>query len=37
MDFSAGVLVGALLERGALTGSDGAEYEIERVVVSDIG
>ena len=30
-------LVAALLERGALAGADGAEHEIERVVVSDIG
>jgi len=30
-------LVGALLKRGALAGPDGAEHEIERVVVSDIG
>ena len=30
-------LVSALLERGAVTGADGAEHEIERIVVSDIG
>ena len=30
-------LVSALLERGAVNGSDGAEHEIERIVVSDIG
>ena len=30
-------LVSALLERGAVHGSDGAEHEIERIVVSDIG
>ena len=30
-------LVSALLERGAVHGSDGAEHEIERLVVSDIG
>lgn len=30
-------LVAALLERGALCGADGAEHEIERIVVSDIG
>ena len=29
-------LVNALLERGALTGADGAEHEIRRVVVSDL-
>ena len=29
-------LVDALLERGALTGADGAEHEIRRVVVSDL-
>ena len=30
-------LVEALLERGAIIGSDGTEHEIERIVVSDIG
>ena len=30
-------LVSALLERGAVNGADGAEDEIERIVVSDIG
>ena len=30
-------LVAALLERGAVTGPDGAEHEIERIVVSDVG
>ena len=30
-------LVAALLERGAVTGADGAEHEIERIVVSDVG
>ena len=30
-------LVNALLDRGALTGADGAEHEIERIVVSDVG
>ena len=30
-------LVSALLERGAVNGADGAEHEIERIVVSDIG
>ena len=30
-------LVSALLARGAVSGADGAEQEIERVVVSDIG
>ena len=30
-------LVAALLERGAVTGPDGAEHEIERIVVSDLG
>ena len=30
-------LVTALLGRGAVSGADGAEHEIERVVVSDIG
>ena len=30
-------LVAALLDRGAVTGPDGAEHEVERVVVSDIG
>ena len=30
-------LVVALLDRGAVTGPDGAEHEIERVVVSDLG
>ena len=29
-------LVKSLLERGALTGSDGEEHEIERIVVSDL-
>ena len=29
-------LVAALLERGVITGADGAEHEIERIVVSDI-
>ena len=30
-------LVSALLARGAVCGADGAEHEIERIVVSDIG
>ena len=30
-------LVVALLDRGAVTGPDGAEHEIERIVVSDLG
>ena len=30
-------LVPALLARGAMCGADGAEHEIERVVVSDVG
>ena len=30
-------LVVALLGRGAVTGPDGAEHEIERIVVSDLG
>ena len=29
-------LVASLLERGAVRGSDGAEHEIERIVISDI-
>ena len=30
-------LVSALLARGAMCGADGAEHEIERIVVSDVG
>ena len=30
-------LVSTLLDRGAVTGPDGAEHEIERIVVSDLG
>ena len=30
-------LVAALLDRGGITGPDGAEHEIERIVVSDVG
>ena len=30
-------LVAALLERGAVSGADGVEHEIERIVVSDVG
>ena len=30
-------LVATLLDRGAVTGPDGAEHEIERIVVSDLG
>ncbi|MCY4351363.1 MAG: SDR family oxidoreductase [Thiotrichales bacterium] len=30
-------LVSALLQRGAICGADGAEHEIERIIVSDIG
>ena len=30
-------LVTTLLDRGAIDGADGAEHDIERVVISDIG
>ena len=30
-------LVAALLERGTVSGADGAEHEVERIVVSDVG